>query len=270
MSIATAITDLSNRIQNAFDACEAKGATMPASKTTWSLSNTIESIPTGGGGSQFGLSLSNFWTLDDNGNLGAPTEVVDVVFDGVKFIEANAFNAGIFNMNQSKCNPHLRNVTFPDLIDIADNALRSAFVSQTQLSNITFSSLLSVSGGYCCSEAFSNAVHINLPELKSVTGEYAFYHNSSNKISSFYAPKLETISATNPFQGLMSPNTVELNLSSVKYAYGNNALLFFNTNLNNFQLTSFNIDSLSVAIGQQAMGNMLYKQSHITGDFELP
>lgn len=47
MSVATAITDLSARIQGAFQACEEKGATMPESRTTHTLSATIESIQGG-------------------------------------------------------------------------------------------------------------------------------------------------------------------------------------------------------------------------------
>lgn len=47
MSVATAITDLSARIQGAFQACEEKGATMPQSRTTHTLSATIESIQGG-------------------------------------------------------------------------------------------------------------------------------------------------------------------------------------------------------------------------------
>ena len=50
MSIAEELTALSGRIQTAYNACEAKGATMPASKTTYNLSACIDSIPSGGGG----------------------------------------------------------------------------------------------------------------------------------------------------------------------------------------------------------------------------
>ena len=53
MSIATAINDLSGRIQDAYEALSAKGATMPEKKDTWHLSATIDTMPTGY--EQFGI-----------------------------------------------------------------------------------------------------------------------------------------------------------------------------------------------------------------------
>ena len=58
-TIAEEITALSGRIQEAYDVCEAKGATMPQSKTTWNLSSTIDSIPAGGG-TFLGMDLSGW------------------------------------------------------------------------------------------------------------------------------------------------------------------------------------------------------------------
>ena len=50
MSIATAIRDLSARIDVAYDHIAAKGGTVPAETDSWHLSTAIDSIPTGGGG----------------------------------------------------------------------------------------------------------------------------------------------------------------------------------------------------------------------------
>ena len=47
MSIATAITDLQGRIEDAYDALEDKGATMPSVRNTANMPDAIESIPTG-------------------------------------------------------------------------------------------------------------------------------------------------------------------------------------------------------------------------------
>lgn len=49
MSIATALNDLSGRINDAYTALENKGAVMPSEKTTHNLSACIDTIPTGGG-----------------------------------------------------------------------------------------------------------------------------------------------------------------------------------------------------------------------------
>ena len=49
MSIATAINDLSSRINDAYTALENKGAVMPSEKTSHNLSACIDTIPSGGG-----------------------------------------------------------------------------------------------------------------------------------------------------------------------------------------------------------------------------
>lgn len=52
MSIASQITRINTNIANAYDACEFKGATMPATENSSNLARTIRSIPTGGSPSQ--------------------------------------------------------------------------------------------------------------------------------------------------------------------------------------------------------------------------
>ena len=47
MSIASAIRDLSARIDVAYDHIAAKGGTVPADTDSWNLSTAIDSIPTG-------------------------------------------------------------------------------------------------------------------------------------------------------------------------------------------------------------------------------
>lgn len=44
MSVATAIENLSGRIQDAYTALSAKGATMPAAKNSYNLSATVDTI----------------------------------------------------------------------------------------------------------------------------------------------------------------------------------------------------------------------------------
>lgn len=59
MSVATAITALSARIQDAYAACESRGATMPVTRDTANLSATIDSIPSGGGGGPNLVAVNN-------------------------------------------------------------------------------------------------------------------------------------------------------------------------------------------------------------------
>ena len=62
MSVATALTDLSGRIQDAYTALAAKGATMPATRNSYNLSSTIDTVPSGGGAQGYTLTI---WG-DDN------------------------------------------------------------------------------------------------------------------------------------------------------------------------------------------------------------
>lgn len=48
MSIATAITALQGRVEDAYTALQAKGATIPATKNTYNLPTTIGTITSGG------------------------------------------------------------------------------------------------------------------------------------------------------------------------------------------------------------------------------
>ena len=63
-TIAEEINDLKSRVNSAYDACELKGATIPQDKTTWNLSSTIESIPTGAEMQTFyGVPISAFFPV---------------------------------------------------------------------------------------------------------------------------------------------------------------------------------------------------------------
>lgn len=52
MSISNEIQKLQTNLANSYEACSDKGATMPASQNFDNLADCIDSIPTGGGGSQ--------------------------------------------------------------------------------------------------------------------------------------------------------------------------------------------------------------------------
>lgn len=50
MSIASTIQSMQTNVENAYDALEDKGATIPANKNIANLADAITSIPTGSGG----------------------------------------------------------------------------------------------------------------------------------------------------------------------------------------------------------------------------
>lgn len=77
-TIAEEINDLKSRVSSAYDACEAKGATIPSEKTTWNLSSTIETIPSGGAEMPtfYGIPISTFLLQQDsNGKFKNPMDI---------------------------------------------------------------------------------------------------------------------------------------------------------------------------------------------------
>ena len=74
-TIAEEINDLKSRVDSAYDACELKGATIPQDKTTWNLSSTIESIPSGAEMPTFyGVPISAFLPIRlSDGNWANPS-----------------------------------------------------------------------------------------------------------------------------------------------------------------------------------------------------
>ena len=69
MTIAEEINDLKSRVSSAYDACELKGATIPQDKTTWNLSSTIESIPSGAEMPEiFGFPISTYVPINQDNN----------------------------------------------------------------------------------------------------------------------------------------------------------------------------------------------------------
>ena len=74
-TIAEEINDLKSRVDSAYDACEIKGATILQDKTTWNLSSTIESIPSGAEMPTFyGVPISAFLPIRlSDGNWANPS-----------------------------------------------------------------------------------------------------------------------------------------------------------------------------------------------------
>ena len=91
MSIATAITNLQGRVEDAYTALAAKGATIPATKNTTNLPSTIATIPSGGT-SVYGISsITQLAGKVVNGNLQISGEPFDYVATGVTSCDVNAF-----------------------------------------------------------------------------------------------------------------------------------------------------------------------------------
>lgn len=86
MSIARAIQDLKDRVEDAYDALEEKGATIPATKDTYNLPNTIGTI-SGGGGSKYGVPIDGLLgDVDQNGQLGLPSETFSFASNDIRTV----------------------------------------------------------------------------------------------------------------------------------------------------------------------------------------
>lgn len=178
MSIATAINDLSARIESAFSACQAKGATMPAQHTTFNLSSTINSIPTGG---STDLTLKQFVTN---------TSPLTVDFSGVTEIP----NYGAYYLCYGKTN--IKEAILSDLESVGQYGCEQMFYGCTGLtSSIDLSKLKNVNI-YSCNSMFYNCSGLSsvsdLPATRIGTYSYYSMFQGCSKLVS--AP---AISATN-------------------------------------------------------------------------
>ena len=86
-SIVEAINELKTNINNAYNACENKGATIPTEKTSSNLAECINSIPSGGGSytsigqafSGFSVSASSQSSISINcGSIGASWRAITI------------------------------------------------------------------------------------------------------------------------------------------------------------------------------------------------
>lgn len=124
MSIATAINDLSGRIEDAYTVLEGKGATIPASKDTYHLSAAIDSIETGNP-PMYGIdSAEQFLGANLNGLLiftKVPAPMFDLDLSGITAIYQYQLYYKFYQ------NPWLRSVSIPDIQTLYINALEYAF-----------------------------------------------------------------------------------------------------------------------------------------------
>ena len=116
MSIATAITDLKGRIEDAYDALEEKGATIPATKNTYNLPTTIGTIQ-GGGGTTYGMTVENIiGEVDANGQL-VPTSSFSFMSNDIKSIPSYGLYHKFYK------NTALSSVSLPNLTSIGTYGL---------------------------------------------------------------------------------------------------------------------------------------------------
>lgn len=166
MSVADQINRIKTNIANTYTAAQAKGATMPQTQNSDNLAACVQSITTGGGGTQFGLTAEQMLgTVDSEGNLTYPT-LPSITFTGVKSIP----DRGLYYKFYQRPFETGAVVSFPDLTTVDMEGMYVCFDYCTSLTTVDLSSLTSVgSGGMTsCFSYCELLANISFPSLTSV------------------------------------------------------------------------------------------------------
>ena len=168
MTIASEITRINNNIASAYTACSSKGATMPSTQNSANLATCINSISSGGGGSDIGIARE----VSSGGVYRAPAS--NFTFS----VPSNATKLGEHSMHYAFNN--CAGVTSVDLSSITtidkSYALGNAFFHCINLTNVDLGSLTTVSGQYAMSYAFDSCTklaNLDLGSLTTVSNIYA-------------------------------------------------------------------------------------------------
>lgn len=193
MSIATAITDLSGRIQDAYTALSAKGATMPATKDSYHLSATVDSIPNAT--PMYGIDGKGVFGEIQNGSLVEPNnqqhlEMVGLLSVGSRY----SFWYGLYAAKG------ISSVSFPDLTAVSNQSF-NYFGSSSTIKSLSMPKLSSIPDGSSTTQgvfpyAFRDAQieEISFPSLTSV-GKYglSYFATNSNSVRKIELSNLVTV-----------------------------------------------------------------------------
>ena len=266
MTIASEITRIKNNIASAYTACDNMGATMPVTQNSANLANCIDTIiaetptealtitpttsqqtftATGNIDGYTPVTLNAVTASVDSditaGNIKKGISILGVTGNyigntPVKYGAAVDSLLGDVNNNGVLQIPTWdTNLTFTGVEDIASYALYYKFYNYTNIENVSFPSLTTVSGSSAMNYAFRGCTGITSVDLSALTTV-----SGSNAMN--YA-----------FQGCTGITSV--NLSSLTTLSGNNAMnsAFQGTLGTTSLLTSISFPSLSVLTGTQAL-----------------
>ena len=108
---------------------------------------------------KYGATVDAFFgDVDANGILSAPTEQVDLVFDGVREIGSKGLYYTFFGST------NISSVDFSSLQSVDNNGLYCTFYNCTNLANVDFSSLTTV-GSYGLNSTFYGCSGIKSVDL---------------------------------------------------------------------------------------------------------
>ena len=192
MSVADQINRIKTNIANTYTAAQAKGATMPQTQNSDNLAACVQSITTGGGSTQFGLTAEQMLgTLDGEGNLTMPT-LPSITFTGLKNISASAYSYRFYTRTFE---PNAT-VSFPDLTTVDSAGLNSCFTSCASITSVDLSALTTVdsAGLNSCFTSCTSITSVDLSALTTVgsTGLY-FCFGSCTSLTSVDLSALTTV-----------------------------------------------------------------------------
>ena len=183
MSIASEITRIKTNIDNAYTALEAKGATIPETKNSANLADTVATV-TGGGGETNYLGRK---VLED-GTLILPSE--DFTFS----LPSNITKINDYALKYACYGPnHLVTVNLSNITSINNCGLDHAFYDCDKLTSVDLSNLRSVTNyGLTYAFAFCTTLtSVDFPNLRKVGQNglnYAF--RRAQNLTSLSFPKL--------------------------------------------------------------------------------
>lgn len=211
MTIATEIARIQGNIEDAYNACAAKGATMPVTNNSASLVNTIDSISGGGDSDEVvgKYMVVNGVAVPQNNSLtnrfDGIIEIKDYTLSGL-FVGKNNFNTGVAfpdlvtvgNYAMMNCFRYCQNITsalFPNVAYVGTNSFNSCFSNCPKINIVDFSNLHHVNGVNAMVYAFANSgvssnnVFPNLEDVSNVEAMQSCFLNCQN-LTSFTFPSL--------------------------------------------------------------------------------
>ena len=178
--------------------------------------NVIEE--TSGGSKEvkkYNLTINSFLgDVDANGVLQVPSVLEDAIFTGVKEIPTGTQNPSATSLlNYKFLLSSIKNVSFPDLVNIGNYGLSNAF-RYSKLETISFEKLENINQG-AFTNAFANCSNLRsilFPAVKTIDGVSCtgICQNSTN-ITSLSFPELTEIKERNAFTNAFAGvNNVEI------------------------------------------------------------
>ena len=222
MSIASAITAAQGRVEDAYTAVANRGGTIPATKNLTNLPTAIDSIPAGGGYTEFPS-----YQVDSNGIALKLSKVLD----GTEFANIVGMGADAFYYRYYYITTMSGPVVFYALATISgSSACGNAFYGCTGITSVDLSLLTTISGTMACYETFrgdTGLTTVDLSSLATISGSSAcrsmFY--GCTGITSVDLSSLTTVSGVDGglsmFQGCTSLTTADLHsLTTISGAEG--------------------------------------------------